>query len=57
MTSIVELTVTNGKITAAQWKQFFPSGNGNYTRAMADANLQKLINSSITTVDTISGAT
>lgn len=53
----VSLTITSGKISAASFTSFTVSGNGKYTRAQGDATLQKLIGSSTTTIDTVTGAT
>lgn len=54
---IVSLTITSGKISAASFLNFVDSGNGKYTRAQGDIELQKIVGTSKRVVDTVTGAT
>lgn len=53
----VSLTITSGKISAASFLNFTDSGNGMYTRAQGDAELQKIVGTSKRVIDTVTGAT
>jgi uncharacterized protein with FMN-binding domain len=53
----VSLTIGNWKIASASFLSFQDSGNGKYTRAQWDIDLQKIINTTgKIKVDTVTGA-
>jgi uncharacterized protein with FMN-binding domain len=53
----VSLTLVGGKISQASFISFTVSGNGKFTRAQGDAELQKLVGTSNTRINTVTGAT
>ncbi|EKD30287.1 MAG: hypothetical protein ACD_78C00100G0005 [uncultured bacterium (gcode 4)] len=53
----VSLTVASGKISKASFVNFTDSGNGMYTRAQGDMELQKIVGTSKRVIDTVTGAT
>lgn len=53
----VSITIGSGKIASASFLNFTTSGNGKYTRDQGDTILQKLIGTTSTKIDTVTGAT
>lgn len=52
----MEITVSGGKISKAGFLNFTPSGNGLYSRAKGDAELQRVVANQNASVDVVTGA-